>query len=124
MDEALSATGTSAAAVGLDKLGQVGLLYHGLKVLGSGSILTGLVLGAVGVLVIEKKVEEASAFTLSGAVARLLRLLHGEEIGFRGSPHGRDRLRDRRRIPVRLEPLGRDRGGVGGADGGRRGPAK
>jgi AGZA family xanthine/uracil permease-like MFS transporter len=33
----------------------VGVLYHGLEVLGGGSILTGLVLGAIGVFVIEKK---------------------------------------------------------------------
>src|SRR5260221_4437085 len=67
MDGALGAAGTSAAALGFDKLGQVGVLYHGLEVLGGGSILTGLVLGAVGVFVIEKKFVEASAFALSGA---------------------------------------------------------
>ena len=61
MDGALGAAGTSAAAIGFDKLGQVGVLYHGLEVLGGGSILTGLVLGAIGVFVIEKKFVEASA---------------------------------------------------------------
>ena len=45
----------SAAAVGFDKLGQVGVLYHGLEVLGGGAILSGLVLGAIGVFIIEKK---------------------------------------------------------------------
>jgi AGZA family xanthine/uracil permease-like MFS transporter len=54
LDGALGAAGTSAAAVGMDKLGQVGVLYHGLEVLGGGSILTGLVLGAIGVFVIER----------------------------------------------------------------------
>src|ERR1700754_3815883 len=34
MDGALGAAGTSAAAIGMDKLGQVGVLYHGLGVLG------------------------------------------------------------------------------------------
>ena len=48
IDSALGAAGTSAAAVGLDKLGQVGVLYHGLEVLGGGAILAGLVLGAIG----------------------------------------------------------------------------
>src|SRR5256714_2324015 len=43
MDGALNAAGTNAATVGFDKLGQVGVLYQGLSVLGSGSILTGLV---------------------------------------------------------------------------------
>jgi hypothetical protein len=54
MDGALGAAGTDAAAIGFDKLGQVGVLYHGLEVLGGGSILTGLILGAVGVFVIER----------------------------------------------------------------------
>ena len=66
MDGALGAAGTSAAAVGFDKLGQMGVLYHGLEVLGGGAILTGLVLGAIGVFVIEKKFEAAAAFAAPG----------------------------------------------------------
>src|SRR6201988_2743432 len=42
MDGALGAAGTNAAAVGFDKLGQVGVLYHGREGLGGGSIRTGL----------------------------------------------------------------------------------
>src|ERR1700759_2659994 len=38
IDNSLGAAGTNAAAVGLDKLGQVGVLYHGLEVMGGGSI--------------------------------------------------------------------------------------
>ena len=41
IDNALVAAGTNAAAVGMDKLAQVGVLYHGLAVLGGGSILAG-----------------------------------------------------------------------------------
>ena len=37
-----------AIPVRLDKLAQVGVLYHGLEVLSGGAILGGLVLGAVG----------------------------------------------------------------------------
>jgi AGZA family xanthine/uracil permease-like MFS transporter len=37
IDNALGAAGTNAAAVGLDKLGQVGVLYHGLATLGGGA---------------------------------------------------------------------------------------
>jgi adenine/guanine/hypoxanthine permease len=86
MDGALGAAGTSAAAVGFDKLGQVGVLYHGLEVLGGGSILTGLVLGAVGVFVIEKKFAEASAFALSGAVLTFFGFMHGESVGLAVTP--------------------------------------
>jgi hypothetical protein len=49
MDGALGAAGTSAAAIGMDKLGNVGVLYEGLSVMGGGAILSGLVLAAIGV---------------------------------------------------------------------------
>ncbi|MGL4558938.1 MAG: regulator, partial [Afipia sp.] len=54
VDGALTAAGTSAAAVGMDKLGATGVLYHGLEILGEGSILSGLVLAAMAVFVIER----------------------------------------------------------------------
>jgi adenine/guanine/hypoxanthine permease len=81
MDGALGAAGTSAAAIGMDKLGQVGVLYQGLEVLGGGSILTGLVLGAVGVFIIEHKFMAASAFAFSGAVLTYFGFMHGEAVG-------------------------------------------
>src|SRR5436853_3373069 len=86
VDNSLNVAGTSAAALGMDKLGQVGVLYHGLEVLGGGSILTGLVLGAIGVFVIEKKFAEASAFALSGAVLTFFGFLHGEPVGLAVTP--------------------------------------
>jgi len=86
MDGALGAAGTTAAAVGFDKLGQVGVLYHGLEVLGGGSILTGLVLGAIGVFVIEKKFTEAAAFALAGAVLTFFGFMHGEAVGLAVTP--------------------------------------
>jgi AGZA family xanthine/uracil permease-like MFS transporter len=86
MDGALGAAGTNAAAIGMDKLGQMGVLYHGLEVLGGGSILTGLVLGAIGVFVIEKKFVEAAAFALSGAVLTFFGFMHGEAVGLAVTP--------------------------------------
>ena len=86
MDGALTAAGTSAAAVGFDKLGQVGVLYHGLEVLGGGAILTGLVLGAIGVFVIEKKFVEASTFAVAGAVLTFFGFMHGESVGLAVTP--------------------------------------
>jgi AGZA family xanthine/uracil permease-like MFS transporter len=86
IDGALGAAGTNAAAIGMEKLGQVGVLYHGLEVLGGGSILTGLVLGAVGVFVIERKFVEASAFALSGALLTFFGFMHGESVGLAITP--------------------------------------
>jgi AGZA family xanthine/uracil permease-like MFS transporter len=86
MDGALAAGGTSAAAIGLDKLGQNGVLYHGLEVLGGGAILAGLVLGAIGIFVIERKFVHAAAFAFAGAVLTFFGFMHGEAIGFDVTP--------------------------------------
>ena len=86
MDGALAAAGTTAAAIGFAKLGGFGVLYAGLQTLGGGSILTGLVLGAIGAFVIDKKFLEASAFALSGAVLTFFGFMHGESVGIAVSP--------------------------------------
>jgi adenine/guanine/hypoxanthine permease len=84
MDGALGAAGTSASAIGLDHLAGVGVLYHGLGVLGGGSILTGLVLGAIGVFIIERQFAQAAAFAAAGAVLSYFGFMHGEAIGVGG----------------------------------------
>ncbi|NVN87208.1 MAG: regulator [Rhodopseudomonas sp.] len=94
IDTMLGATVTAAQAAGLaaDKvvevkaaaiasLPQQGVLYHGLEVMGGGSILTGLILGAIGVFVIDREFVKASAFALSGAVLTFFGFMHGEAVG-------------------------------------------
>jgi AGZA family xanthine/uracil permease-like MFS transporter len=63
------------------KMAQNGVLFHGLEVMGGGSILTGLVLGAIAVFVIDRKFINASAFSLAGAVLTYFGFMHGEAIG-------------------------------------------
>jgi AGZA family xanthine/uracil permease-like MFS transporter len=84
MDGALTAAGTSAAAIGFDKLGAAGVLYRGLEVMGGGAILTGLVLGAVGVFVIERQFANAAAFAAAGAILSYFGFMHGEAVGVGG----------------------------------------
>src|SRR3954467_8378632 len=86
IDSALGAAGTNAATVGFDKLGQVGVLYHGLEVLGAGAILGGMVLGAIGAFIIDKKYAEASYFAAAGAVLTFFGFMHGEAVGFAVTP--------------------------------------
>ena len=86
IDGALGAAGTSAAAVGMDKLAQVGVLYRGLETLGGGAILGGVILGAIAVFVIEREFLKASAFALAGVVATFFGFIHGEAIGIGRSP--------------------------------------
>src|ERR1700754_1354037 len=90
LDAAQSVGGLAAGKVGAVKaaaiaaLPQQGVLYHGLEVLGGGSILAGLVLGAIGVFVIEREFVKASAFAFSGAVLTYFGFMHGEAVGIGG----------------------------------------
>jgi len=86
MDGALGVAGASAAALGFDKLGNVGVLYPGLQTLGGGAILTGLVLAAIGANVIDKKFVNAAAFGLAGAVLTFFGFMHGEAVGIAVTP--------------------------------------
>ncbi len=86
VDGALTAAGTSAAAVGIDKLGATGVLYHGLEILGEGSILSGLVLAAMAVFVIERDFIKASAFAAAGAVLTFFGFMHGPAVGIAVTP--------------------------------------
>jgi AGZA family xanthine/uracil permease-like MFS transporter len=86
IDNALGAAGTNVAAVGLDKLGQVGILYEGLATLGGGAILVSLILGATAVFIIERQFYKASVFALCGGVLAFFGFMHGEAIGIAVSP--------------------------------------
>ncbi|HXF18717.1 MAG TPA: hypothetical protein VN496_17040 [Burkholderiales bacterium] len=86
IDGALGAAGTNAAAIGFDKLGQVGVLYQGLQVIGGGAILGGLVLTSIAVFVIDRAFNKAALFALIGAAFTFFGFMHGEAIGFAQSP--------------------------------------
>src|SRR5262245_39953322 len=86
IDSALGAAGTNAAAVGFDKLGQVGVLYHGLEILAGGAILAGMILGAIGAFVVDREYAKASYFAAAGAVLTFFGFMHGETVGFAVTP--------------------------------------
>lgn len=87
IDGALAAAGTSAAQVGLEKLAATGVLYEGLSILGNGAILTGLVVGAMVVFIIERRFMASAAFALVGAVLTYFGFMHGPAVGI-GSGFG------------------------------------
>ncbi|MGZ5876087.1 MAG: regulator [Bradyrhizobium sp.] len=98
IDTMLGATVSAAQTVGGlagDKVGEVkaaaiaslpqqGVLYHGLEVMGGGSIIAGLILGAIGVFIIERDFVKASAFAFAGAVLTYFGFMHGEAVGVGG----------------------------------------
>jgi len=86
VDNALAAAGTSAEAIGTDALATAGVLYHGLELLGGGAILSGLVLAALTVSLIDRQFLQASAFAAAGAVLAFFGLMHGEAVGIAVAP--------------------------------------
>ena len=114
IDSALGAAGTNAATVGLDKLGQVGVLYHGLEVLGSGATIVGMVLGRHRRVHHRQEVQRGVGLRCSRGRADVLRF-HARRGGrHRGVAYGRAGLRAGRSIPVCAEPRAGDCAGAGG----------
>jgi AGZA family xanthine/uracil permease-like MFS transporter len=60
---------------------QVGIMYHGLSILGGGSILAGVVMGATTTFIIDRDFSKAGGFAVAGGVLTFLGLMHGEEVG-------------------------------------------
>jgi AGZA family xanthine/uracil permease-like MFS transporter len=81
IDGALHAAGTDASVIGMDKLGQQGVLYQGLEVMGGGATLAGVILGSITVFIIEREFDKAAAFALAGTVLTFFGFIHGEAIG-------------------------------------------
>ncbi len=80
MDNVLAAAGTTAADVGIDTLAGAGVVYDGLKTLGEGAILAGLVLGAIVAFIIDKRFWHAAIFAGAGAVLTFVGLIHAEKV--------------------------------------------
>jgi AGZA family xanthine/uracil permease-like MFS transporter len=68
------------------KMAGNGLLYEGLKTMGGGSILGGLILGAIAVCIIDRHFMKAAGFAGAGAVLTFFGFMHGEKIGIAESP--------------------------------------
>src|SRR5271167_3238496 len=63
-----------------------GIYYRGLEVLGNGSTLGGLILGATAVCIIDRHMMKAAGFTLAGAIMTFFGLMHGSGVGIAKSP--------------------------------------
>ena len=86
IDNALAAAGTSAEKVGSVALGNAGVVYDGLKTLGEGAVLTGLVLGTIVTFILDKKFRFAAIAAAVGAVLSYIGLIHGESVDWAANP--------------------------------------
>ncbi|HEX5142584.1 MAG TPA: regulator, partial [Mycobacterium sp.] len=76
----------SATKVGNDALAKAGVVYDGLKSLGGGAILAGMLLGAIVAFMIDKRYYWAAGYCGAGAVLSFIGLIHGEQVGWAASP--------------------------------------
>lgn len=86
IDGTLGAAGVKMTPALAKSMSQNGVLYEGLAILGNGAILTGLVLAAVGVFVIERRFEAAAAFAGAGALLTFFGFMHGPAVGIAVTP--------------------------------------
>jgi AGZA family xanthine/uracil permease-like MFS transporter len=85
VDGALTAAGTSAGQVGLDKLAGAGVVYHGMELLGGGAVLAGMILGAIAAFIIDRRFDRAAIYAGAGAVLAFFGFIHGTALGFGNS---------------------------------------
>jgi AGZA family xanthine/uracil permease-like MFS transporter len=82
IDNALNAAGTTASAVGMEALNGAGVVYEGLKTLGEGAVLVGLILGAMVTFILDKKFHYAAIASAVGAVLSFIGLIHAPEVAW------------------------------------------
>ncbi|PTY01584.1 regulator [Verrucomicrobia bacterium LW23] len=85
IDNSLGAAGVNVHPLDpaiLANMGNTGVLYKGLEVMGGGSILSGVILAAIAVFIIDRKLLQAAAFAGVGGALTFFGLMHGEKIGF------------------------------------------
>ena len=86
VDSALAAAGTAAGKVGVAALGNTGVVYHGMALLGGGAVLAGLVLGAMAAFIIDRQFKMAAMYAFAGAVLAFFGFIHGAQLGWAMSP--------------------------------------
>jgi AGZA family xanthine/uracil permease-like MFS transporter len=86
VDGALGAAGTNADTVGMATLGQNGLVYHGMALLGGGAVLAGLILGAIAAFIMDRDFNKAAIYAGAGAVLAFFGFIHGVQLQWMASP--------------------------------------
>ncbi len=86
IDGALNAAGTSAAQLGMGKLMDNGVVYHGMQLLGGGAVLAGLMLGAIAVFIIDREFMKAAVYALAAAILSFFGFIHGVQLAWAASP--------------------------------------
>jgi adenine/guanine/hypoxanthine permease len=81
VDGALIAAGVNPADI-LEALTVNGVLYEGMTKLGGGAILSGLIIGAIAVFLLDRKPKLAAGYAVAGAVLSYFGFMHAEQVQF------------------------------------------
>lgn len=81
IDNALAAAGTSAAAVGLEALGDAGIYYRGFEIVGNGNILVSMLWASLLVFMLERNLKGVLAACGVGAVFTFFGVIHANSVG-------------------------------------------
>lgn len=82
VDNTLSAAGTSAAELGTDVLAANNIVYQGMKSLGSGAIITGLILGAIVAFIIDHQFKKSAVYAFVASLLAFFGVIHSSNLGF------------------------------------------
>lgn len=86
IDNSLAAAGTSAQEVGMEALGSAGVVYDGLKTLGEGAVLAGLILGTMVTFILDKRFLWAAVASAVAASLAFIGLIHAPKVEFAANP--------------------------------------
>jgi len=86
VDNSLTAAGTSATTLTIAKLASSGVVYDGMRTLGAGAILVGMILAAILAYIIDRKWLAATGYALFGAAMSFFGFIHATELGFNRAP--------------------------------------
>ncbi|MEO5888181.1 MAG: regulator [Anaerolineales bacterium] len=81
VDGALTAAGANAGDL-IEAMAGNGVLYEGMTKLGGGAILSGLIIGAIAVFLLDRKPKMAAAYAVAGAVLSYFGFIHAEQVQF------------------------------------------
>jgi adenine/guanine/hypoxanthine permease len=86
IDNVATAAGTSAAAIGYETIRAAGLNYEGLRTLGAGSLLTSMLLTAMTIAMIDRRLKAAAGWAATAASLSFVGLVHADRIGWNAAP--------------------------------------
>ena len=86
IDQTLMAAGTSAQTLGYKKLIDSGVHYEGLTFLGNGAIVTGLLLGAIVVFLIDKNFIKAAVCSFISSLLAFFGIIHAQGFNVAAAP--------------------------------------